>query len=558
MARLQIKKNAITAKRVFWLGVFLTTLGLQACSSNVPVDDSRSNANPPPTNPPPTTEEEQSDPTGTEPGFGTELTVTPADILLPRGGELTLAYEILPEDDYSGKVQATVSGLPAGVDYTADDLSGTQKSGMLTLTATHAAVAGEYTPKLVLSDGNNTLEAAISLRIPASGSYVKTFGNAGTADVTLPLSGIRPVDFEVTSDQSIIILSAVPNASGAIYLQKLGQNGMVDPSFGEAGLMNDANAAEYTYSIKSLKVDSLNRIWVFYRSNSNFVVSRYNASGSVDTSFGTDGTTTVNLGLNAYFWDAEFAQNGKLLLAGRVTWEGMILRVNDDGSLDDSFGTNGRVLVGYDTNAKCDGIAIDSNGRLTASCNTTKRIVNLIRLQNDGNIDTSFGYAGYVPLTEDTNIDSSLEIDGDDRIYYSTVYEGKKALTIQRFMPNGITDATYANAGTFTADTTGSDYVYPYWHTHLALDGENNAYVVSGSPDSADWNFERGWLFKALADGTSDMQFGTSGKVWIDSFDPSLYWVEILQLAIAGDKLLVLEAQLDSQPYGGTIHAFWK
>ncbi|HRF88972.1 MAG TPA: hypothetical protein PK244_10300, partial [Pseudomonadales bacterium] len=86
-------------------------------------------------------------------------------------------------------------------------------------------------------------------------------------------------------------------------------------------------------------------------SNYDFALARYNTDGSLDTSFGTGGKTTTAIGSSH---DSVFSMvqqtDSKLVLAGysynsSTSYNFALVRYNEDGSLDSSFGTGGIVTT---------------------------------------------------------------------------------------------------------------------------------------------------------------------------------------------------------------------
>ncbi len=90
--------------------------------------------------------------------------------------------------------------------------------------------------------------------------------------------------------------------------------------------------------------------------HSDFVVARYNANGTLDTSFGSGvGYTLVDLGATAQGDSVVLQPNGQMVAAGLVvtgrdphglaTWGFATVRLNADGSLDSTFGAGGAVVT---------------------------------------------------------------------------------------------------------------------------------------------------------------------------------------------------------------------
>jgi uncharacterized delta-60 repeat protein len=75
--------------------------------------------------------------------------------------------------------------------------------------------------------------------------------------------------------------------------------------------------------------------------DSDVVLVRYNANGSVDGSFGSGGKRRTDLGGADEARDVAVQPDGKILVAGQSDGDLVLVRYNPDGTLDTSFGTGG-------------------------------------------------------------------------------------------------------------------------------------------------------------------------------------------------------------------------
>src|SRR5262249_52641143 len=149
----------------------------------------------------------------------------------------------------------------------------------------------------------------------------------------------------------------------------------------------------------------------------DFVVSRYNADGSLDSSFGTGGTVTTDF---FHQYDIAYAvaiqPDGKIVVGGSTFYfddtvrEGFVTaRYNTDGSLDMSFGTGGKVVTiikeqiiyGSIGHAIC----IQKDGKIIVGGG-----LNIYRYNADGSLDKSFGSRGQVVIKTDTPTSYSKDI----------------------------------------------------------------------------------------------------------------------------------------------------
>jgi uncharacterized delta-60 repeat protein len=65
--------------------------------------------------------------------------------------------------------------------------------------------------------------------------------------------------------------------------------------------------------------------------------------------------------------------------------------LNNDGSLDTTFGTKGKVLYGFDPWS----LALQADGKIIISAIPYVSNVSLARYESDGSLDASFGTKGY-------------------------------------------------------------------------------------------------------------------------------------------------------------------
>jgi uncharacterized delta-60 repeat protein len=113
--------------------------------------------------------------------------------------------------------------------------------------------------------------------------------------------------------------------------------------------------------------------------NENFAVTRYNVDGSLDLSFGIGGrvSTDFNLGDDEAFAVA-LQFDGKIVVAGSSfsnggTYDFALVRYNSDGSLDQSFGSGGKVVTDFAGDSdEARAVAVQADGKivLPEACST--------------------------------------------------------------------------------------------------------------------------------------------------------------------------------------------
>ncbi|MFN7627516.1 MAG: VCBS domain-containing protein, partial [Pirellula sp.] len=161
--------------------------------------------------------------------------------------------------------------------------------------------------------------------------------------------------------------------------------------------------------------------------NIDFALVRYNAEGSLDTSFGTGGKVTTPVGTGAdYGYSVTIQPNGKIVVGGYAQMgsnnDFALVRYNADGSLDTSFGTGGMVTTAIGTGSdQGQSVTIQPDGKIVVagfSSNGSNNDFALMRYNADGSLDTTFDLAvtlgGSVSFTENG---SPVVLDSDVRVF---------------------------------------------------------------------------------------------------------------------------------------------
>ena len=117
------------------------------------------------------------------------------------------------------------------------------------------------------------------------------------------------------------------------------------------------------------------------------------AIGDLDPTFGAGGKVTTLVGSSNSYANAVAVQlDGKIVVAGIP----LLTRYNSDGTLDTTFGTNGIVTNSGINQGK--GVVIQTDGKILVAGNPNVGRLNsdfwVARLNSNGSLDTSFGTNG--------------------------------------------------------------------------------------------------------------------------------------------------------------------
>ncbi len=123
--------------------------------------------------------------------------------------------------------------------------------------------------------------------------------------------------------------------------------------------------------------------------------------GTLDASFGEGGTVVLRPDSTAGANAVALAEGGKLVLAGTVDGDAAVLRLNVDGSLDESFGEDGYALLDFGGDAdQFAGLAVQPSGALVVSGIGGDDTAVVAGFTADGALDMSFGDGGTTFVSE--------------------------------------------------------------------------------------------------------------------------------------------------------------
>jgi uncharacterized delta-60 repeat protein len=196
-----------------------------------------------------------------------------------------------------------------------------------------------------------------------------------------------------------------------------------------------------------------------------FALARYNTDGSLDPSFGPDGTVMTDFGGGF----AAFAQargiaiqvDGKIVAAGvgGPSSDFALARYNTDGSLDPSFGPGGTVTTDFGGFDGANAVAIQADGKIVAAgIGGFLSTFALTRYNTDGSLDPSFGTGGQV-TTQFTGLNSEsamgLAIQTNGKIVaagfaFFPFFHSDFALA--RYNTDGSLDPSFGTGGTVMTD----------------------------------------------------------------------------------------------------------
>ena len=207
--------------------------------------------------------------------------------------------------------------------------------------------------------------------------------------------------------KTLFVLIFLLSAISPVFAIRPSWAGRPDNTFGSAGKVSNLFNESDSISDMALQPDGkiVTADSAYLNNNYDIGVSRYNADGSVDVTFGNQGNTVTNLtNTNDRATGVALQSDGKILVSG-FTGSGffrpVVLRYNSNGLLDASFGSGGIVIL-QNLIGQFDDVKVQTDGKILLggfTLNLTGENQSdflLVRLLPNGQLDQSFGTGGIV------------------------------------------------------------------------------------------------------------------------------------------------------------------
>jgi len=403
---------------------------------------------------------------------------------------------------------ASIGLVPTTLYAAAGDLDTSFGTGGMVTTA--IGTIGGYGEAVAIDDSGKIVVAGPSyngsdydydfavVRYLSDGSLDSSFGTGGKVTTAIGGDGSG---YAVAIDGSGKIVVAGWSHNGSNYdvaVVRYLSNGSLDLSFDGDGKVTTAigSGDDRSYAVA---IDDHGKIVVAGQShngsNDDIAVVRYLSDGSLDTSFGTGGKVTTDIGSAAdYGYAVAIDNSGKIVVAGlshnRSNYDFAVVRYNSDGSLDLSFDSDGMVTTDIGSDDEGYAVAIDDSGKIVVagqSRNGSSEDFAVVRYLSDGSLDLSFDSDGKVTTAIGTGHDygRAVAIDGSGKIVVAGFSGSNRDFAVVRYNSDGSLDLSFGTGGKVTtAIGSGNDY-----GRAVAID-DSGKIVVAGHSQNNDGNYD--------------------------------------------------------------------
>ncbi|MEI7801624.1 MAG: T9SS type A sorting domain-containing protein [Bacteroidota bacterium] len=319
------------------------------------------------------------------------------------------------------------------------------------------------------------------------------------------------------------------------------QPGDLDSTFNSNGIVT-ANSGVDNNEVYSVALQTDGKIVVAgYSVNNvyNVSISRYNSDGTIDNTFATGGVYTILIGGESLANSVAIQTDGKIVVGGysigsSTSNDFLIMRLNSDGTLDNSFGTNGVVTTDFNgTGDVVNGISIQADGKIVAAGYATPSgggatDMAVARYNSNGTLDTGFSGDGKVIATMGTAFSEAWTciIQPDQKIIAGGMCENSTDydFAMVRYNTDGTPDNSFGTSGIVITDPEGYDEeIYS-----LAVQSDGKIVAAGYANNDSNDDFA---VVRYKPNGTPDSTFDSNGIVITDFFsdDDDAYSVKIQQ-----------------------------
>ena len=370
------------------------------------------------------------------------------------------------------------------------------------------------------------------VRYNANGFLDSTFNGTGMATQT-PGSAYAVA---VLPDGKIIVAGHDGNVANIdIKLLRYNANGTLDTTFDTDGIVTTAigGGTDVAYAM-AIQTDG--KIVISARSDTppnfqtSYAVVRYNADGSLDATFDGDGIVVPSISGNSFPGQMTLQADGKIVLAHNRIINGsqflVVFRYNSNGSLDSSFGVDGTVTTAVGIGVEFATVAVQTNRKIVIACsgfrNATSYDFSVVRYNTDGSLDETFGDNGIVftPIGPGGTLDQakSVAIQANGKIVVGgrSPNGSNNDFVAVRYNKNGTLDAKWGTGGIVRSDLGGNaDGI------HAIAVQTNGRIVTAGESDFGSPGTRKFAIARYMGDTAENFDYDRDGAADISVYRPS-------------------------------------
>ena len=290
-------------------------------------------------------------------------------------------------------------------------------------------------------------------RYNTDGSLDDSFAVNGVAVADLSGHNDEGNALTMQPDGKILVAGKTVGPTGYqdVALGRFNPDGSPDLTFGSEGwvITNTWAAHDVGYGVA---VQSNGDILVAGTSVSNyerhFLVMGFHPDGTTNTSFSANGTLVFAIDeLQSHGRTVSLLADGKIILGGDSNDQFALAKVLPDGSFDEDFGTSGTIIIPsiLGANDVATSLLVQPDGKVIAagfSLGQNQEDFSLLRINADGTLDDTFGDDGVVITSRETrDFAYAAALQSDGKIILAGTFSGEFGLA--RYHADGTLDLPF-------------------------------------------------------------------------------------------------------------------
>ncbi len=229
---------------------------------------------------------------------------------------------------------------------------------------------------VAVGDSNEGTSGVYLTRYTSAGGVDLSFGAGGSTTTGVP-SSARAFGEQLAfqTDGKIVVAGRTvytTSNGGAPMLMRYTADGVLDPTFGTAGVVVPISVPGQFYAVNDMVLQSTGAIVVALGDDWNpspgtFTLERFTPAGALDTTFGTSGSTVTSFGV-----DLALLAGDALLVGGTLQEQAVqtiaLARYTSDGLLDSTYADGGVSVMSFpgETQNNLTSIALGPQGIVLA------------------------------------------------------------------------------------------------------------------------------------------------------------------------------------------------
>ena len=309
-----------------------------------------------------------------------------------------------------------------------------------------------------------------------TGKFVDTVNDAVASDVV------------VLSDGSFVVAGTIQiNNKSALFVAKFTNTCSFDATYGNNGVATYSAGDGASARALTIQPDGKILVvgdeypTVSDSSDQRILVARFSALGFIDNSFGINGRFISTANQKGQAQDVAIDNSGRIIFVGSIDGTvapdaAIVGRLTNTGSLDTSFATQGYLTDEFNGDPRLNAIAIRPNGNLVAVGTyggpfpSTQQSPIVVCLTQTGAFDSDCGVSGWTYLpTENSDVYADdVFVTPDNKILFSGASDdGNPRPFVMRLNHNGTPDSSFATSGMWR----GTSLIGQMYSVTIQIDG---------------------------------------------------------------------------------------